>query len=54
MNLLVAGKDNEAKEMIEKAIQLNPQDAVNKNIAAVVKDVLSGNRVRPGFKDAIN
>ena len=35
-------------------IQLNTQDAVNKNIAAVVKDVLSGNRVRPGFKDAIN
>ena len=53
MNLLVAQKDNEAKEMIDKAIKMNPNDSVNRNIESIVKDVMSGNRIRPTFEDAI-
>ncbi len=53
MNLLIAQKDNEAKKMIEKAITMKPNDSVNKNIESIVKGVLSGNRKRPTFEDAI-
>ncbi|MBJ7427548.1 MAG: SseB family protein [Bacteroidia bacterium] len=51
MNLLVAQKDNEAKEMIEKAIKLKPNDSVNRNIESMIKDVLFGNRKRPTFEE---
>lgn len=53
MNLLIAQKDDEAKEMIEKAIKMKPYDAVNNNIESIIKEVLSGNRKRPTFEDAI-
>jgi tetratricopeptide (TPR) repeat protein len=53
MNLLIAQKDDEAKEIIGKAIIMNPNDSVNRNIESIVKDVLSGNRKRPTFEDAI-
>lgn len=53
MNLLVAHRDNEAKEMIEKAIKLKPNDSVNRNIESIVKDVVSGKRERPTFEDVI-
>ena len=53
MNLLIAKKDNEAKEMIEKAIKMKPNDSVNRNIESIVKDVLNGTRKRPTFEDAI-
>lgn len=53
MNLLVAGRDNEAKEMIENAIRIQPNDAINRNIESIVKGVLSGKRSRPTFEDAI-
>lgn len=53
MNLLIAHKDDEAKEMIEKAIKLNPNDSVNRNIESMVKDVVSGKRKRPTFEDSI-
>jgi tetratricopeptide (TPR) repeat protein len=53
MNLLIAQKDNEAKEMIEKAIKISPNDSVNRNIESIVKDVLSGKRIRPSFEDVI-
>lgn len=53
MNLLIAQKDDEAKEIIEKAIKMNPSDSVNKNIESIIKGVLSGNRKRPTFEDAI-
>lgn len=53
MNLLVARKDNEAKEIIEKAIKIQPNDAINRNIESIVKGVLSGKRSRPTFEDAI-
>lgn len=53
MNLLVAQKDNEAKDTIEKAIKLQPNDSINRNIESMVRDVMSGNRKRPTFEDAI-
>lgn len=53
MNLLVAKKDLEAKEAIEKAIIIQPNDSVNRNIESIVKDVLSGKRERPTFEDVI-
>ena len=53
MNLLVAQKDIEAKITIEKAIKIQPNDSVNRNIESIVRDVMSGNRKRPTFEDAI-
>lgn len=53
MNLLVAQKDDEAKEIIEKAIAINPRDSVNRNIESIVKGVLSGTQKRPSFEDVI-
>lgn len=53
MNLLVAQRDNEAKEMIEEAIKLKPNDSVNRNIESIVKGVVSGKRERPTFEDSI-
>ncbi|WP_240338681.1 SseB family protein [Aquimarina sp. AD10] len=53
MNLLVAEKDLEAKETIDKAIKIQPNDSVNRNIESLIKDVISGKRQRPTFEDAI-
>jgi tetratricopeptide (TPR) repeat protein len=53
MNLLVAGKDMDAKEIIDEAIRLNPNDSINKNIEKKISDVISGKSNRPTFKDAI-
>ncbi|MCT4637686.1 MAG: SseB family protein [Bacteroidales bacterium] len=53
MNLLIANKDDEAKEMIEKAIKINPNDKVNRNIRSIVSDVIAGERKRPTFEDTI-
>jgi tetratricopeptide (TPR) repeat protein len=53
MNLLIANKDDEAKEMIEKAIKINPNDKVNRNIRSIVSDVIAGERKRPAFEDTI-
>ena len=53
MNLLVARKDNEAKETIDKAIKLQPNDSINKNIESIIKDVIAKKRQRPTFEDAV-
>lgn len=53
MNLLVAGKDQEAREAIDKAIKLKPKDTVNRNIESIVKGVIEGKKDRPTFEDAI-
>lgn len=53
MNLLIAGKDQEAKENIEKAIKLNPTDEINKRIQSKINSVISGQERRPTFKDSI-
>ncbi|MGL4596842.1 MAG: SseB family protein [Bacteroidia bacterium] len=53
MNLLIAQKDMQAKNTIEEAIQIQPNDQVNKNIEAIVRSVISGNRKRPTFEDVV-
>lgn len=53
MNLLVARKDNEAKETIDKAIKIQPNDSINKNIESIIKDVIAEKRQRPTFEDAV-
>jgi tetratricopeptide (TPR) repeat protein len=53
MNLLIAQKDNEAKDTIKKALRMNPNDSINKNIESIVRGVISGKRKRPTFEDVI-
>lgn len=53
MNLLVAKKDQEAKETIEEAIKLQPNDSINKNVESIIKDVIAEKRKRPTFEDAV-
>lgn len=53
MNLLVANKDQEAKDTIDNAIKIKPNDSVNKNIKSIINGVISGKRKRPTFEDVI-
>lgn len=53
MNLLIAGKDQEARETIDKAIKIQPNDSVNRNIESIINEVLLGKRERPTFENAI-
>jgi tetratricopeptide (TPR) repeat protein len=53
MNLLIAGKDQETKETIVKAITLNPTDEINKRIQSKIDSVIAGQDHRPTFKDSI-
>jgi tetratricopeptide (TPR) repeat protein len=53
MNLLVAGLDNEAKEAIEKAILLNPDDDINQRIKGKIQAVRSGQVKRPTFIESL-
>ena len=47
MNLLIAKKDEEAVATIEKAVELQPNDSVNKKNETFVKAVVAGIRQRP-------
>ncbi|MBC5843203.1 hypothetical protein H8R25_01955 [Flavobacterium sp. F-392] len=53
MNLLVAEFDVEAKDIIEKAILLHPQDKINRNIKQKIENVILKKEKRPKFNDAI-
>lgn len=53
MNLLIAKKDKEAKEIIGKAIRIQPNDSINRNIESIIRDVISGDRNRPTFEETI-
>ncbi|WP_161595844.1 tetratricopeptide repeat protein [Flavobacterium pectinovorum] len=53
MNLLIAGEDEIAKEIIEKAVKLEPNDSINKNIQNKINAVISKEIKRPTFKDSI-
>lgn len=53
MNLLIAGKDQEAKVFIEQALVILPQDEINRNVRMIIDEVMTGKRVRPTFRDAI-
>ncbi|WP_343632696.1 SseB family protein [Fluviicola sp.] len=53
MNLLLAQRDAEAQNMIQEALSMQPDDTINQNIDATIKDVISGKRPRPAFEDTI-
>ena len=53
MNLLVAEKDDEAKQVIEKALSLNPNDTYNRRIKQKIENVILKKEKRPTFKNAI-
>lgn len=53
MNLLIAGLDNEAKEAIDKAILLNPEDDINQRIKNKIQAVISGQVKRPTFAESL-
>jgi len=53
MNLLIAGLDNEAKETIDKAIALNPNDDINQRIKTKIQGVISGQAKRPTFAESL-
>ncbi|UPZ13504.1 SseB family protein [Flavobacterium humidisoli] len=53
MTLLIAKNDQEAKETIDKAIKLQPNDSINKNVESIIIDVIAGKRERPTFEDAV-
>ena len=47
MNLLITGRDDEATNLIEGALQLQPDDPVNKNVRKLISEVISGQKKRP-------
>ena len=51
LNLLVAGRDNEALDAIEKAMHINSKDQINNNINAIIDAVVNGKRKRPTFDE---
>ncbi|CAA9200883.1 SseB family protein [Flavobacterium collinsii] len=53
MTLLVTKRDQEAKETIDLAIKLQPNDSINKNIESIIRDVIAKKRERPTFEDAV-
>lgn len=53
MNLLIAGRDKEAKEAIGKAISINPNDEINQRIKTKIESVMTGQTKRPTFEEAL-
>jgi tetratricopeptide (TPR) repeat protein len=53
MNLLIAGRDNEAAGLIEEALGLQPDDPVNKNVQKLIAEVISGQKKRPTCKSVM-
>jgi len=47
MNLLLAGRDEEATQTIREALELVPDDSFNQRISQIISDVASGKRDRP-------
>ncbi|WP_046757622.1 SseB family protein [Kordia jejudonensis] len=53
MNLLIHEQDNEAIAIINNALALDPNDAVLKNIKALISNIHAGKQKRPTFEDTI-
>jgi tetratricopeptide (TPR) repeat protein len=49
-NLLIANRDTEAIKMIAAAINLNPDDQINRNIQKFIAEVTTGQKKRPTCK----
>ncbi len=44
---MLMSKDKEANECVEKALELNPEDQITKNVQKIMTDIISGKRNRP-------
>jgi tetratricopeptide (TPR) repeat protein len=53
MNLLIGHYDGEAKEYIQKALKINPENEINRNINQVIESVIDGKMRRITCKDAV-
>jgi len=53
MNLLIACRDSEALECINKAIAISPGDEINRKIKAKIERVIAGKIKRPTFESSI-
>jgi hypothetical protein len=51
VNLIVLGDDNKAIQYIEKAMELDPNDEINKYAFLLISDVVSGKRKRPKYTE---
>jgi tetratricopeptide (TPR) repeat protein len=49
VNLMVFGKDSDALVYINKALEMNPNDGINKNVLSLITDVSNGKRKRPKY-----
>lgn len=50
MNLLIAGQDEEAIQTIDKAMAIDPNDQINKNVKKRIEDTIKGIKQRPTCK----
>jgi hypothetical protein len=48
---MVLGNDNEAKTYIQKAMQMAPNDEINKNVYALINAVSTGKKKRPKYNE---
>ena len=53
MNLLIAGRDEEALKTIEQALSIDPGDKINQYIKSKIIGVISGKEVRPTPENAL-
>lgn len=51
INLMVMGDDKEALQFINKAMELDPTDEINKNVFSLINDVASGKRQRLKYNE---
>ena len=49
LNLLVMEKDQDALKWIKKAMEMEPNDGINKNVFSLINDVVNGKRKRPKY-----
>ncbi|MFY0672342.1 MAG: hypothetical protein JXQ87_03000 [Bacteroidia bacterium] len=51
VNLMVLGYDDEAKTYIQKAMEMEPNDEINKNVHSLINAVATGRRKRPKYNE---
>lgn len=54
MNLMHIGKDKEALIAIDRAIELSPEDEINKNVKKLIVSVMNGEKPRPTFNELVD
>lgn len=51
MNLMIAGKDEDAKILIDEVMKIDGNDSININIRNLITDVVNKKRTRPTFAE---